>query len=115
MCTDFFNLMFSKLRTFFHSALRRKRRKWPQSFKPVLIHDLVLEDHGAHFVKCYSANLHLLSNEYPETQEEEEHLQPAPYPTNCTDYEALWEKNNKTGPRSQEVSKFPYWTTYEKQ
>ncbi|GIX81672.1 hypothetical protein CDAR_235441 [Caerostris darwini] len=126
--------------------------------------------HGAPYVKCYSANLHLLDNEYPETQEivpsaefrkdeevifrcdlnvreddmfypwaenyvsfsihspfvppnpfyegnslqegyayivsvslEEEHLQPAPYPTDCTDYEALWEKNNKTGPRSQEM------------
>ncbi|GIY03586.1 uncharacterized protein CDAR_425821 [Caerostris darwini] len=34
---------------------------------------------------------------------EEEHLQPAPYPTDCTDYIALWEKNNKTGPRSQEM------------
>ncbi|GFT30537.1 uncharacterized protein NPIL_118471 [Nephila pilipes] len=33
---------------------------------------------------------------------EEEHLLPEPYHTNCTDYEALWEKNNRTGPRSQE-------------
>ncbi|GIY40847.1 uncharacterized protein CDAR_367821 [Caerostris darwini] len=147
--------------------------RWRQSFKPVLIDDPVLSEHGARFAKCYSANLHLLSNEYPETKEvvhseefdledeiifcfdlnvreddmfypwaenyvtfsihspfvppnlfydgitlqegyayvvsfslEEEHLQPAPYPTNCTDYVALWEKNNKTGPRSQEVSKF---------
>ncbi|GIY40841.1 uncharacterized protein CDAR_367771 [Caerostris darwini] len=143
------------------------------AIKPVLVYDPVFEDHMAPFVKCYSANLHLLSNEYPETQEvfssddldqfedeifgfdleareydmfypwaenyatftihspfippdlfydgitlqegyvyvvsvnlEEEHLQPAPYPTNCTDYVVLWEKNNKTGPRSQEVSKY---------
>ncbi|GIY03590.1 uncharacterized protein CDAR_425841 [Caerostris darwini] len=34
---------------------------------------------------------------------EEEHLQPAPYPTDCTDYVALWERSNKTGPRSQEM------------
>ncbi|GFT70147.1 hypothetical protein NPIL_481441, partial [Nephila pilipes] len=34
---------------------------------------------------------------------EEEHLLESPYQTNCTDYEYLWEKNNKTGPRSQEV------------
>ncbi|GIY03594.1 uncharacterized protein CDAR_425861 [Caerostris darwini] len=144
-----------------------------QSVKPVLIYDPVLERHQANFVKCYSVNLHLLDNEYPETQEvvpsddfdmseeiifcfdlkareddifypwtknyltftihspfvppnlfhegiklqegyayvvsvslEEEHLQPAPYPTNCTDYVALGEKNNKAGPRSQEVRKF---------
>ncbi|CAL1297851.1 unnamed protein product [Larinioides sclopetarius] len=31
---------------------------------------------------------------------EEEHLLPAPYSTNCTDYEALWFQNNKTGARS---------------
>ncbi|GFT06568.1 uncharacterized protein NPIL_258461 [Nephila pilipes] len=36
---------------------------------------------------------------------EEEHLLESPYPTNCTDYEELWEKNNKTGPRSQEMCK----------
>ncbi|GFT75332.1 uncharacterized protein NPIL_16491 [Nephila pilipes] len=34
---------------------------------------------------------------------EEEHLLPHPFPTNCTDYDDLWRKNNKTGPRSQEV------------
>ncbi|GIY88907.1 uncharacterized protein CDAR_108201 [Caerostris darwini] len=34
---------------------------------------------------------------------EEEHLLPHPYQTNCTDYEALWLKNNKTGPRSKEM------------
>ncbi|GFT83041.1 hypothetical protein NPIL_525761, partial [Nephila pilipes] len=34
---------------------------------------------------------------------EEEHLLESPYQTNCTDYEDLWEKNNKTGPRSQEM------------
>ncbi|GFT52071.1 hypothetical protein NPIL_620961, partial [Nephila pilipes] len=34
---------------------------------------------------------------------EEEHLLESPYDTNCTDYEDLWNKNNKTGPRSQEV------------
>ncbi|GFT75326.1 uncharacterized protein NPIL_16461 [Nephila pilipes] len=34
---------------------------------------------------------------------EEEHLLPHPFPTDCTSYEELWRKNNKTGPRSQEV------------
>ncbi|KAF8796520.1 Amiloride-sensitive sodium channel subunit like protein [Argiope bruennichi] len=34
---------------------------------------------------------------------EEEHLLPYPYDTNCTDYDAVWKKNNKTGPRSQEM------------
>ncbi|CAL1278000.1 unnamed protein product, partial [Larinioides sclopetarius] len=34
---------------------------------------------------------------------EEEHLLPYPYQTDCMDYDALWRKNNKTGPRSQEV------------
>ncbi|GFT90716.1 uncharacterized protein NPIL_553131 [Nephila pilipes] len=34
---------------------------------------------------------------------EEVHLLESPYKTNCTDYEDLWNKNNKTGPRSQEV------------
>ncbi|GFS92632.1 uncharacterized protein NPIL_454891 [Nephila pilipes] len=36
--------------------------------------------------------------------EAEEHLLPHPFHTNCTDYEAIWRKNNKTGPRSQEVN-----------
>ncbi|XP_071041449.1 uncharacterized protein [Parasteatoda tepidariorum] len=31
----------------------------------------------------------------------EYHLLPAPYKTDCIDYEDLWEKNNRTGPRSQ--------------
>ncbi|GIY12357.1 uncharacterized protein CDAR_192801, partial [Caerostris darwini] len=35
---------------------------------------------------------------------EEEHLLPLPYATNCTDYDALWRQNGKTGPRSQQVS-----------
>ncbi|GFT37766.1 hypothetical protein NPIL_414161, partial [Nephila pilipes] len=35
--------------------------------------------------------------------QEEEHLLESPYQTNCTDYEDLWEKNNKSGPRSQEM------------
>ncbi|GFT18837.1 uncharacterized protein NPIL_257451 [Nephila pilipes] len=35
----------------------------------------------------------------------EEHLLESPYKTNCTDYEELWKKNNKTGPRSQEMCK----------
>ncbi|KAF8788617.1 hypothetical protein HNY73_006642 [Argiope bruennichi] len=34
---------------------------------------------------------------------EEEHLLPAPYATNCTDYEALWFQNNKTGARSHDM------------
>ncbi|GFY18800.1 uncharacterized protein TNCV_2400181 [Trichonephila clavipes] len=33
---------------------------------------------------------------------EKELLLPHPYQTNCTDYEAMWKKNNKTGPRSQQ-------------
>ncbi|GFU11002.1 uncharacterized protein NPIL_81841, partial [Nephila pilipes] len=36
---------------------------------------------------------------------EEVHLLESPYQTNCADYEELWEKNNKTGPRSQEMCK----------
>ncbi|GBL93589.1 hypothetical protein AVEN_25597-1 [Araneus ventricosus] len=36
---------------------------------------------------------------------EEEHLLPHPYQTDCIDYDALWRRNNKTGPRSQEVCK----------
>ncbi|GIY72441.1 hypothetical protein CEXT_689551 [Caerostris extrusa] len=35
---------------------------------------------------------------------EEEHLLPHPYQTNCTDYDALWLKNNRTGPRSENSS-----------
>ncbi|CAL1273857.1 unnamed protein product [Larinioides sclopetarius] len=34
---------------------------------------------------------------------DEERLLPHPYPTNCTDYLSLWEKNNRTGPRSKEM------------
>ncbi|GFR02719.1 uncharacterized protein TNCT_701011, partial [Trichonephila clavata] len=34
---------------------------------------------------------------------EEDHLLPHPYQTNCTDYEAMWKRNNKTGPRSQQT------------
>ncbi|XP_055946065.1 uncharacterized protein LOC129976482 [Argiope bruennichi] len=34
---------------------------------------------------------------------EEDRLLPYPYQTNCMDYEALWESNNRTGPRSQEI------------
>ncbi|GFU11896.1 uncharacterized protein NPIL_146841 [Nephila pilipes] len=34
---------------------------------------------------------------------EVEHLLPHPFPTNCTNYNEMWRKNNKTGPRSQEV------------
>ncbi|GFS46738.1 hypothetical protein NPIL_498551, partial [Nephila pilipes] len=37
--------------------------------------------------------------------QEEEHLLESPYDTNYTDYEDLWNKNNKTGPRSQEICK----------
>ncbi|GBM96718.1 hypothetical protein AVEN_79647-1 [Araneus ventricosus] len=36
---------------------------------------------------------------------EEEHLQPHPYRTNCTNYDEEWAKNNRTGPRSQEMCK----------
>ncbi|GIY88953.1 uncharacterized protein CDAR_523301, partial [Caerostris darwini] len=35
---------------------------------------------------------------------EEEHLLPHPYATKCTDYDTLWRQNDKTGPRSQQVS-----------
>ncbi|GFS84055.1 hypothetical protein NPIL_697301 [Nephila pilipes] len=45
-------------------------------------------------------------------QKEEEHLLPEPYHTNCTDYEALWQKNNRTGPRSQERCKESCWKSY---
>ncbi|GFU18856.1 uncharacterized protein NPIL_665821 [Nephila pilipes] len=47
---------------------------------------------------------------------EEEHLLESPYQTNCTDYDGIWEKNNKTGPRSQEMCrewcKWNYFKTY---
>ncbi|CAL1299487.1 unnamed protein product, partial [Larinioides sclopetarius] len=43
---------------------------------------------------------------------EEEHLQPSPYPTNCTDYLDLWKKNNRTGPRSQEMCKSLCYLSY---
>ncbi|GIY38349.1 uncharacterized protein CEXT_254471 [Caerostris extrusa] len=35
---------------------------------------------------------------------EENHLLPAPYQTNCTDYIDFRRKNNRTGPRSQAVT-----------
>ncbi|GBM96290.1 hypothetical protein AVEN_142051-1 [Araneus ventricosus] len=35
----------------------------------------------------------------------EVHSLPYPYKTDCMDYEDLWKKNNKTGPRSQEMCK----------
>ncbi|GFT29294.1 uncharacterized protein NPIL_583871 [Nephila pilipes] len=45
--------------------------------------------------------------------QEEERLLPSPYQTNCTDYEDLWKKNNKTGPRSQEMCKeWCLWNYY---
>ncbi|GFU02671.1 hypothetical protein NPIL_649471 [Nephila pilipes] len=34
---------------------------------------------------------------------EEQHLLGSPYQPDCTDYENLWKKNNKSGPRSEEV------------
>ncbi|GFR31817.1 uncharacterized protein TNCT_637981, partial [Trichonephila clavata] len=37
---------------------------------------------------------------------EEEHLLPYPYFTNCTDYNTLWNANNRKGPRSQQVNSF---------
>ncbi|GFT69286.1 uncharacterized protein NPIL_364641, partial [Nephila pilipes] len=40
---------------------------------------------------------------FEQNTEEEVHLLESPYETNCTDYEGLWKKNNKTGPRSQEM------------
>ncbi|GFT57332.1 hypothetical protein NPIL_449351 [Nephila pilipes] len=41
------------------------------------------------------------------------HLLESPYKTNCTDYEDLWRKNNKTGPRSQEMCKeWCKWNIY---
>ncbi|XP_055925633.1 uncharacterized protein LOC129957368 isoform X1 [Argiope bruennichi] len=43
---------------------------------------------------------------------DEEHLQPYPYETNCTDYDALWRKNNKTGFRSQEMCKAMCYLSY---
>ncbi|GFQ66989.1 uncharacterized protein TNCT_216301 [Trichonephila clavata] len=47
------------------------------------------------FGHSYEINVHL----------KEEHLLQHPYPTDCADYDDLWRKNNKTGPRSQEVCK----------
>ncbi|GFQ65840.1 uncharacterized protein TNCT_425621, partial [Trichonephila clavata] len=41
----------------------------------------------------YSINIRLV----------EERFLPHPYQTNCTDYEAVWRRNNKTGPRSQKM------------
>ncbi|GFT57467.1 uncharacterized protein NPIL_170271 [Nephila pilipes] len=46
---------------------------------------------------------------------EEEHLLPHPYPTNCTDYDELWRKNNKTGPRSQEACQEKCSNSFEEQ
>ncbi|GBN51618.1 hypothetical protein AVEN_268686-1 [Araneus ventricosus] len=43
---------------------------------------------------------------------EEEHLQPPPYKTNCMDYEALWNRNNKTGPRSQKMCEASCYLSY---
>ncbi|GFT71527.1 uncharacterized protein NPIL_310831 [Nephila pilipes] len=44
---------------------------------------------------------------------EEEHLLQSPYQTDCKDYEDLWKKNNKTGPRSQEMCKeWCLWNYY---
>ncbi|GFT69288.1 uncharacterized protein NPIL_364661 [Nephila pilipes] len=41
------------------------------------------------------------------------HLLEPPYKTNCMDYEDLWKKNNKTGPRSQEMCKeWCKWNIY---
>ncbi|GFY75249.1 uncharacterized protein TNIN_102891, partial [Trichonephila inaurata madagascariensis] len=48
-----------------------------------------------------------------DVQLKEEHLLEHPYPTDCTDYEDLWRKNNKTGPRSQEVCKKKCSDNYE--
>ncbi|GIY55206.1 uncharacterized protein CDAR_172981 [Caerostris darwini] len=46
---------------------------------------------------------------------EEEHLLPHPYATNCTDYDALWRKNDKTGPRSQQMCIYMCLRKYNKQ
>ncbi|GFU43662.1 hypothetical protein NPIL_262121, partial [Nephila pilipes] len=54
---------------------------------------------------------------YPHKEEslydlEEEHLLESPYQTNCTDYVYIWEKNNKTGPRSQEMCREWCWWNF---
>ncbi|GFX20394.1 transposable element Tcb2 transposase [Trichonephila clavipes] len=46
---------------------------------------------------------------------EEEHLLPHPYRTNCTDYVAIWKKNNRTGPRSQQMCRDMCRKNYSKQ
>ncbi|XP_055926071.1 uncharacterized protein LOC129957654 [Argiope bruennichi] len=43
---------------------------------------------------------------------EEEHLRPPPYTTNCTDYIDLWNRNNRTGARSQEMCKTICYLSY---
>ncbi|GIY74839.1 uncharacterized protein CDAR_227831 [Caerostris darwini] len=45
---------------------------------------------------------------------EEEHLLPLPYATNCTDYDALWRQNGKTGPRSQQMCVYMCLRNYNK-
>ncbi|GFU29472.1 uncharacterized protein NPIL_147261, partial [Nephila pilipes] len=49
---------------------------------------------------------------YLDIQMEEEHLLESPYQTNCTDYVYIWEKNNKTGPRSQEMCREWCWWNF---
>ncbi|GBO05094.1 hypothetical protein AVEN_249602-1 [Araneus ventricosus] len=59
---------------------------------------------GNHLKSGYEYNIYV--------RLDEEHLQPHPYETNCTDYDALWRKNNKTGPRSQEMCKALCYLSY---
>ncbi|XP_071042016.1 uncharacterized protein [Parasteatoda tepidariorum] len=58
---------------------------------PFAVSDIELKAINLEPGKSYK--IHIILVEY--------HLLPAPYKTDCIDYEDLWEKNNRTGPRSQ--------------
>ncbi|GFS61445.1 uncharacterized protein NPIL_406461 [Nephila pilipes] len=76
------------------------------SFYPWTVPRLLLSVHSP-FVPIDPVDEGVLLEKYHEyfihLKLEEQHLLGSPYQTNCTDYEYLWKKNNKTGPRSQEV------------
>ncbi|GFT43405.1 uncharacterized protein NPIL_405941, partial [Nephila pilipes] len=64
----------------------------------------------------FVANVLKLGHEYEvNVRLEEEHLLPHPFPTNCTDYDEMWRKNNKTGPRSQEACQKKCLESFEEQ
>ncbi|PRD27793.1 UNVERIFIED_CONTAM: hypothetical protein NCL1_34368 [Trichonephila clavipes] len=51
----------------------------------------------------FKDNLNLGSSYDMKIRLEEEHFLPYPFHTDCMDYEALWEANDRKGPRSQYV------------